>query len=333
MVNNENFENREQYKLKILSNKFHEINITMDIYKTKLRFQSSYTDNYFEIKHSKEYSLEELKTKLDYFKQFKEEKQLLEEIRNNSLKGQEKVIEDESKDIKLIIPLPCISFKSIEFVLNKIEKTNEEILKEYKSIVNIYLKKLQISELNSKIIIEIEHKERIKNWINPFDELKANLLYSFYISYTKEEKKQDKKIEATVKEFHDKCDNKPSILVLCKSGKQIFGGYTPLKFTSKNEYGNDEDSFLFSINQLEKYSKSSGHSIWCYKDYGPCFNYDLEFVVNKMNEINIYSYSYKIPSNFLNKNDDCLKDKDCSHIFLDSLEIFEIVKIKNKKKK
>lgn len=52
-----------------------------------------------------------------------------------------------------------------------------------------------------------------------------------------------------------------------------------------------------------------------------------------MNEINIYSYSYKIPSNFLNKNDDCLKDKDCSHIFLDSLEIFEIVKIKNKKKK
>ena len=328
MLTNEKGEEKEKYKLKILSNKFHEINITIDINKTKLRISSFYNDNYFEIKHSKEYSLDELKAKLDYFKQFKEEKQVLEELKNNNLKGQEKIIEDDnSNDLKLIIPLPSTVFKSVEFVLNKVEKTNDEILKEYKSIINIYLKKLQISELNSKIITKIEQKERLKYWINPFDELKAKLLYSFYISYSKKEIKGDKKISATVKDFHDKCDNKPSLLVICKSGKQIFGGYTPLKFTSKDEYGTDEDSFLFSINQLEKYSKNGGSSIWCYKDYGPCFDYDLEFVKNKMNEINFCKYSYNIPNNFLTKNDDCLKDKDSSHIFLDSLEIFEIIKI------
>ena len=310
-----NDEDKEKYQITIISNKFHEVDVTLDIKEKKLCFNSLYYDNYFEIKHSKELTLDELKTNLDYYKQFKDEIQILEEIKNNPLKGKEKIVEDDnSNDIKLIIPIASIAYKSIEFILNKVEKTNEEILKDYKLIVNNLTNKLQINEFNSKIITKIGQKERIKIWINPFHELKAKLLYSFYISYSKEEKKYDKKIEATVKEFHDKCDNIPSILVICKSDKQIFGGYTPLKFTSKDEYGSDEDSFLFSINELEKYPKMGGYSIWCYRDYGPCFNYDLEFVENKMNVIKFYRKGYKIPYDFLKKKMIVLEMIDI-HIF------------------
>ena len=66
--------------------------------------------NYF-----KGYTLEELKTKLNYFKQFNEEKEILEEIKNNNLKGQEKILEENSEIIKLIIPLPSNIYKTIEF--------------------------------------------------------------------------------------------------------------------------------------------------------------------------------------------------------------------------
>ena len=70
--------------------------------------------NYF-----KGYTLEELKTKLNYFKQFNEEKEILEEIKNNHLKGQEKILEENYEIIKLIIPLPSNIYKTIEFDYKK----------------------------------------------------------------------------------------------------------------------------------------------------------------------------------------------------------------------
>ena len=107
-----------------------------------------------------------------------------------------------------------------------------------------------------------------------------------------------------------------------------------MKFSSINDYGYDKDSFLFSINRLEKYPKNGGGtSIWCYKDYGPCFHYDLEFVQYKMNIIKLSRNEYNIPDPFFQKKDDYLKDEDNSEIFLDSLEIFEIIGNKKEYKK
>ena len=57
-----------------------------------------------------------------------------------------------------------------------------------------------------------------------------------------------------------------------------------------------------------------GYSIWCYRDYGPCFNYDLEFVENKMNVIKFYRKGYKIPYDFLKKKMIVLEMIDI-HIF------------------
>ena len=125
-----------------------------------------------------------------------------------------------------------------------------------------------------------------KSWISINNKLRAKLLYSFYdIPYKKNENNEniyDNNInfKETVKNFHGACDDKEKILVICKSKNEIFGGYTPLSFNSKNEYGHDEESFLFSLNDFKKYSRnytSGTESIKCHKEYGPCFHNDLNF--------------------------------------------------------
>jgi len=49
---------------------------------------------------------------------------------------------------------------------------------------------MQIKDFNSKIIIDPEQKEIMKSFIS-YDKLKAKLLYSFYITYTDEEIKNN----------------------------------------------------------------------------------------------------------------------------------------------
>jgi hypothetical protein len=328
MDNNES----EKYEQTIISDKYHKINLSIEIKNSKLSFSCYYIEDYFKIKCFNEFSLEELKKNSNYFKQFNNEKEILEEIKHNNLKGQEKIFEDEnSEKIRLVIPLPINIYKNVEFTLSKLKKTDQEILEEYKSIISNYKDKLLIKDLNSKIIIDTEQKEILKSFISYCDKLKAKLLYSFFITYTDEEianNLENKKISYSVSDFHTKCDNISSILVICKSGDQIFGGYTPLQFKSNDTYGNDKNSFIFSLNRKEKYLKNTLHSsIWCYKEYGPCFSYDLEFLKGKIYIVKFNQYNYDIPSPFFKDKDKCLKSKyNSSQFFLDSLEIFQIIK-------
>ena len=321
-----------KYELTIISDKNHKIFLSIEIKDSKLCFSCYYFEDYFKLNFFKEYTLEELKKSLNYFKQFNNEKEIWEEIKNNNLKGQEKIFEDEnSEKIKLVIPLPINIYKTIEFTLQKLKKTDQEILEEYKSVISIYKEKLQIKDLNSKIIIDTEQKEILKSLVSYYDKFKAKLLYSFYITYTDEEianNLKNKKIPYSVTDFHTKCDNISSILVVCKSGDQIFGGYTQLQFKSNDSYGDDKNSFIFSLNRKEKYPKTTrSGSIWCYKNYGPCFSYDLEFVEGKINIVKFNRYNYDIPSPFFKDKDKCLKNKNnSSEYYLDSLEIFQIIK-------
>ena len=320
------------YRSKIISNKKKEMNLNISIKEKKLYLSCYYFVNYFITKYEKSFSLEELTTKSDYYKQFKEEKQILGEIQNNILRGNEEIIEGENlNEIKVIIHLSSNLYKSIDFILIKKEKSSEEIVEEYKKIINIYENLLQIVGMESKILVTTEHKELIKAWISPIEILKGHLLYSFNTTYPKLEKSffggTNFKTISNVKEFHDKCDDVCSILVICKSGEEIFGGYTPLSFDSSNNYKYDNDSFLFSFSHLKKFPKKSfesTESIWGYKKYGPCFYYDLMFVENTMNIINWENKNYLIPKNFINK-DKCIRDD--KNIYLESLEIYNIERV------
>jgi hypothetical protein len=313
---------------KITSNKNHQVYLNIGVKENKLYISCHYFVNFFKTSFENEFSLEELTSNHDYFKQFQQVSQIVEEIKNNK----HQIIElENSNEIKVDLGVISNTHKDIALILNKKEKTEKEILEEYKSIVNLYEVRSQIIGMKSNIFTDSRPKILLKAWINPIENLKCTLLYSFYIKYPEKLDYSmfngynfEVKDEKSVKEFHEKCDNIESILVICKSGFQIFGGYTPLSFSSNNKYGKDNDSFLFSINLEKKFPKnnfSKNESIWGYKNYGPCFHYDLSFTENKMNMVETEKNNYLIPHDFINK-EQVIKYK--SDILLDSLEIYQI---------
>ena len=254
---------------------------------------------------------------------------------NNIYKGKETIEgnEETSNLIILAISLPGTQYKIIPFKLNEIIKTPEEILNEYKSVVNQYENKLKFSNLNSKILIGKDlEKETLKMWIPPRKKLTAKLLFSFNdidYKYNNGYETENSNLKETVETFHNKCDNITNILIICKSGTEIFGGYTPSCFSCKEDYGYDNDSFLFSLSRLEKYPKNSHNnskSIWCYKKYGPSFEYDLHFKEEKINIV-------KTSKNYYNIYDKWIDEIYCIHngseIILESLEIFTIIEDNN----
>ena len=296
-----------------------------------------YYKDYFKTSFKSSYSFDKLKKQSNYFNQFSEVKEVFNEIYFNTKKGQEYLDGNENLEetIQFIIPLSSKKYPNLQFQLNKVKKEKNEILEEYKNVVNLYKNQIKIQNFNSRILaFRGKDIEIIKSWISPIENLYAKLLYSYYISYEiiddfgvfyyKISIKDINKV-GSVQLFHDKCDNKNNILMICKSGNQIFGGYTPLSFNSQNEYGKDNKSFLFSLNIKEKYPKNSfnnNESIWCYQQYGPSFHWDLYFRKNLINVVKFEKKHYLTPSNWVDKRN-CFFDYN--GIILDSLEIFKIL--------
>jgi hypothetical protein len=324
-----------KYEIKIKTNENNEMNLSICIKDTKLCVTCYFYKNYFKKTFSNSFTLDELKEISPYFRQFNSEQEVLNEIMNNTYKGKETIEgnEETSNLIILVIPVPGTQYKIIPFKLNEIIKTPEEILNEYKSVVNQYENKLKFSNLNSKILIGKDlEKETLKMWISPRKKLTAKLLFSFNdidYKYNNGYETENSNLKETVETFHNKCDNITNILIICKSGTEIFGGYTPSCFSCKEDYGYDNDSFLFSLSRLEKYPKNSHNnskSIWCYKKYGPSFEYDLHFKEEKINIV-------KTSKNYYNIYDKWIDETYCIHngseIILESMEIFTIIEDNN----
>lgn len=319
-----------KYEIKIKTNQNNEMNLSICIKDTKLCVTCFFYKNYFKKTFRNFFTLDELKEISAYFRQFNSEQEVLNEIMNNIYKGKENIEgnEETSNLIILVIQVPGTQYKNIPFKLNEIIKTPEEILDEYKSIVNQYENKLKFSNINSKILIGKDlEKETLKMWISPRKRLTTKLLFSFNdieYKYNNGFQTENPNLNETVETFHQKCDNITNILVLCKSGSEIFGGYTPSCFSCKEDYEYDNDSFLFSLTKLEKYSKYSHNnskSIWCYKKYGPSFEYDLYFKEEKINIIKTYKNYYNIYGGWIDENN-CIHNG--SEIILNSLEIFQV---------
>ena len=328
----------------VISNKNRQFYLNIQVRKDKLYISGHYFVKYFKTLYEKEYSLEELVAISDYYRQFQNVNQVFAEIKNNkfysNLKPREEILElEDPNKIKVIINFLSSTYSTLPYFLDKKEKTEEEKIKEYKDIIKIYESMSQINGMNSKIITTDRAKEFLKAWISPINQQKATLLYSFEINNYPE--KPDYSIfsgynftvkdKDEVKKFHSQCDGVYGILVICKSRTQIFGGYTPLAFSSDDTYKKDNDSFLFSLNHERKYPKNnfkSNESIWGYKTFGPCFHYDLQFSENYMNFVTSEKYNYLIPKDFINMEQVIKYD---SYILLESLEVYNIVQYSQNK--
>jgi hypothetical protein len=278
--------------------------VSIELIDSKIYVKCSLELDYFKIEFVNNYTLNELKKKCDYFKQFNNLEDFIRELIYNDLNDKNYIEGNEykSKEIRLNIFLPSLLFQTIGFSLKKEIKTDVNILFEMRNVIEIYMGKLKIDGFKSRILASDEKsKESIKLWISPSERLSAKLLYSFDIPY-----------RDTVEDFHEKCDYKKHILIICKSENEVFGGYTPLSFSSEDEYGRDNESFLFSLNRCQKYPKSSfdnSKSIWKYRNYGPCFHYDLYFREKKMNIVKFEKNNYLTPENWINKGNCLYNDK------------------------
>jgi hypothetical protein len=290
-----------------------------------------------------EFSINELQAKSNYYRQYNDANQIIRDIKKHGI-GNRINIKEKNDNIIIILPVNSANFSPIELSLNKKQKSEQEIIIDYKEALERYKNEIQqlnnklqildnkliITGLTDKIIKDRNINEMLKMWISKFS-ITARLLYSFYqnpvpeiikcgnLFFEKFEKFRD------VDNFHQKCDNKNNILVICKSNNEIFGGFTPLAFSSNDSYGYDNDSFVFSITRLKKYPKyehDNSSSIWRYKNYGPCFSYDLCFKENSMNKVSFSQKNYSIPKDFIGK-DKAIVNKD--YIILDALEIYEII--------
>ena len=325
-----NQDSQDKYAFKLKTKENNKMDISIGYIDSKLSIIAAFYKNYFKKTFSNSFTLGELKESSSYYKQFNNEKEVIKEIVNNKLKGQEKIEgnEETSNIINLEIPLPSSNFSKISFELKLVNKTPEEVLNEYKYVINQYESNFKITNFNSKILAGKDlEKETIKMWIYPRGKLEAKLLFSFHdIKYNGYKNKYTYTLneEISVQKFHKECDYKNHILIICKSKNEIFGGYTPLGFNSFDEYGKDNDSFLFSLNKLQKYPKDSYNdteSLWCYKNYGPCFHWDLYFREKKMHAVKFEKKNYLTPEKWIDK-DNCYVNEE--GILLDSLEVFQI---------
>ena len=132
--------NENKYAIKLKTKENNEMDVEIFCKDSKLNIMAFFYKNYFKTTFSNSFTLDELKESSSYYKQFNNEKEILNEIINNTLKGKETIEgnEETSNLINLIIPLPGTQFSKISFELKKVKKTPEEILNEYKYVINQY---------------------------------------------------------------------------------------------------------------------------------------------------------------------------------------------------
>ena len=121
---------------------------------------------------------------------------------------------------------------------NEVQLINE--VNELKEKLNkVFKERKYISNLDSKIINwNVIYNERLKNWINPSKNLKADLLFRLSEN------------EDSTLTFHKLCDNKgPTLLLLKLYDGNILGNYSPISWESEAGWKDDPNIFVFSISK------------------------------------------------------------------------------------
>ena len=228
----------------------------------------------------------------------KESEELPNKIKENLNKG--KLIDNNWKNNKLNFAInDCIN---IEENIKYINKINESIIKcknSKNSNINVFLNENEIIESIKKISLiniffesNIEFDQQlVKSWLNNKN-FSAKLLFR---------KTRD---GSTTKDFHNKCDNQGITIIFIETTKGYkFGGYTELEWESKECSKKDKSTFIFSLNNKQKYTPRNDNStIYCDPNYCPWFgssNYpEIYFQRKTLNKGQ--SYDYQNSNTFFN---------------------------------
>ena len=225
---------------------------------------------------------EEIKNLQNEIHQIKDENSLLKNDIND-VKEKETQFINENRQQKSDIALLKNEIKELKNENTQLKDENiqlknevNDIKEKFNILWSMNESKRIIANLDSKIIKENgNYNESLKNWINPSQKIKAELLYRLSDNG-----------DSTLT-FHDLCDNKgPTLTLFHVNDDNIVGIYTPLSWDSTSEWKNDMDTFILNLNKNQKYKKlKNDNSIYCNNSYGPYTNSFGFFESNTMKSI------------------------------------------------
>lgn len=157
------------------------------------------------------------------------------------------------------------SYDAIEDSLKKFREAVNPLMEDLTTIDDqIYeLSLSQATSLDSKIIKKGEDVKLLRKWLSPSGGfVKFKLLY------------RGTKDGMDANTFHKKCDEFAPTLTIVKSTQgKIFGGFSDQKWTVTNNYKQSDKTWLFSIDEKEKFPVKKGNTqaIYAQTNYGPTF--------------------------------------------------------------
>ena len=272
---------------KIISDKNNSFSITFKNLVSSIEIYAYFQDEILKRIYNHKFTLDSLKKNNKYFTLFESIDEIYDDLILLLDKNQTKILED-TNFISISIPIESLKIKEILFVINELEKNDNEKMQEIFSLI------LEMKNENKKLNEEIKKlNEENKN-------LKEQL--KIYIPYLEEykkkcdDKKQNKiirnldskiideneKYNITLKNwinpklkikaqllyrtsrdgeeystFHKLCDNQGPTIVLAKlTDGNILGSYTPLDWETKtSSWKSDPNMFVFSLTENQKAMK------------------------------------------------------------------------------
>ena len=241
------------------------------------------------IKYQEKFSLNDLEKQSRYFKLFESLEEFIPEIK--SLFEQNKItFRKEKSEIILTLSLPlkvieevylCIPKKELDSktIINDLCQTVNDLRRQIKEITpnRISEEQLAINLKSKDIFLNEEEKKMVCNWIlkqmkSEGKKVKMTLLYRMTINGD------------SSSTFHSCCNSKGYTLSLIRNTKGYrCGGFTTVSWSSRGNYANDQNAFIFSLDYKEQYFSYDGNNaIYDNGSYGPTFGngYDLSIANN-----------------------------------------------------
>ena len=342
---------------KIISDKNNSFSITFKNLVSSIEIYAYFQDEILKRIYNHKFTLDSLKKNNKYFTLFESIDEIYDDLFLLLDKNQTKILED-TNFISISIPIESLKIKEILFVINELEKNDNEKMQEIFSLI------LEMKNENKKLNEEIKKlNEENKNLK---EQLKIYIPYLEEYKKKSDDKKQNKiirnldskiideneKYNITLKNwinpklkikaqllyrtsrdgeeystFHKLCDNQGPTIVLAKlTDGNILGSYTPLDWETKTSgWKSDPNMFVFSLTQNQKAMKkqtSNNYGICCHQNYGP-ESYFLGFQIgHKMKEpyLRLNDQEYTINTQILAPG----KQTD-SYYKADEVEVFKII--------
>jgi len=271
--------------------------LTFGIESNSLVINVSEDDSVPSINYCSKLSLSDLGKESRYFRLFESLEELMPELKNLCNENKIKLKKGRSS-INLILSLPLKVVQEVDLTLPQAQVDTQKVIADLCSTVNTL--KREIKLLKSQQISEEQLNENLKSENILINEEEKKMVFNWIL---KRMKSEGKKVNMTLlysvprdsdsySTFHSLCNGKGKTLTLVRNTKGYrCGAFITQSWSSSNNYINDPNAFLFSLEFKEYYPIYDGtNAIYDYSSYGPTFGDGHDLYIASGCSQNISSY-------------------------------------------